>query len=185
MISFYGFNPQQNPMFNNLFQAAQPQQQPVNPLFSRLGGDNSFSRLQTTYSNVFNPEIIQRGMDAYNQGMQRFTSFDQAKFDADLKAKQDAEAAAKAAQTRTGGSGLFAIGGRVLTPAQHLQEINRAMGNKRLQQENMTYLAPFMGAGINSGIDNRIFQAMTRENDPKKVEEMFKEIAKEKGWVEL
>jgi hypothetical protein len=97
MIGFYGFNPSQNPLYSNLL--GQGNQQPTyqNPLFARLGGDNSFSRLQNTYSNVFNPEIIQAGMNAYNQGMSKFTPFDQAKFDADLKAKQDAEAAAKLA----------------------------------------------------------------------------------------
>lgn len=100
MIGFYGFNPSQNPLYSNLLGQSNQMQQPSyqNPLFSRLGGDNSFSRLQTTYSNVFNPEIIQAGMNAYNQGMSQFTPFDQAKFDADLKAKQDAEAAAKAAE---------------------------------------------------------------------------------------
>jgi hypothetical protein len=97
MIGFYGFNPSQNPLYSNLLGQGSQQPSYQNPLFSRLGGDNSFSRLQNTYSNVFNPEIIQAGMNSYNQGMGQFTPFDQGKFDADLKAKQEAEAAAKLA----------------------------------------------------------------------------------------
>lgn len=98
MIGFYGFNPAQNPIYSNLLgQGTQQNQMYQNPLFSRLGGDNSFSRLQSTYSNVFNPEIIQAGLNAYNQGMAQFTPFNQAKYDADLKAQQEA-AALKAAQ---------------------------------------------------------------------------------------
>lgn len=96
MIGFYGFNPSQNPLYSNLLGQGNQQPSYQNPLFSRLGGDNSFSRLQNTYSNVFNPEIIQAGMNSYNQGMSQFTPFDQGKFDADLKAKQDEEARAKA-----------------------------------------------------------------------------------------
>lgn len=71
MIGFYGFNPAQNPLYANLLGGSTQ-----SPLYSRLQGDNAFSNLQNTYSNVFNPQIIEAGLQAYNKGMTMFNPYD-------------------------------------------------------------------------------------------------------------
>lgn len=103
-MSFYGFNPASNPLYANLLGSQSPIGQ--NPLFTRLQGNNTFSNVRDSYSNVFNPSIIQQGLNAYNQGMSQFKPFNQQEFDAE-KARKEAEKLAAQKPVQNNMAGLF------------------------------------------------------------------------------